>query len=506
MAVKTAELRHEGGLRFVARTGSGFEIAMDNEIGGTAPRPTEVLAAAIGGCTAMDVVSILEKKRQQVTRYAIRVEGTQRDAHPHAFRRVDIVHEVEGPAVDVEAVRRRDRALGDAVLLRLDGLASGAAELHHRYVVISPEGAAPVEGEAVVTGPRMELPPDEAWRRWRPRAAIAVVGHRRVRRDRFAASRRPVRPVRGRPAAQTSRGTHSRCRTRARAGVGRRNDCARRDGRGPRGARAGATRCMTMRQAVYSHAHHERLRRSGSAASAARGGRARRPPSGGGGAPGRAAPRGPLDARGGPPRTRAGRADPGRDRRRHRLRRRRAGPPAHAPPERRDRRARRPRPRATSRSAGTHIHLDRTGLHVDATVPDADAVFLALPHGAAAEIVPDLVATGAAIIDLGPDFRLRDPADYPRWYGFEHPRPDLLDRRRLRPAGAPPRRARRRCATRRPRSSARPAATRPPRSSPSPRSPGPGSSATSSSTPRAASRAPAASRSRTSCSARSTRA
>ncbi len=75
---------------------------------------------------------------------------------------------------------------------------------------------------------------------------------------------------------------------------------------------------------------------------------------------------------------------------------------------------------------GTHIHLDRTGLHVDATVPDADAIFLALPHGAAAEIVPELTANGAAIIDLGPDFRLRDAADYPRWYGFEHPRPDLL--------------------------------------------------------------------------------
>jgi N-acetyl-gamma-glutamyl-phosphate reductase len=75
---------------------------------------------------------------------------------------------------------------------------------------------------------------------------------------------------------------------------------------------------------------------------------------------------------------------------------------------------------------GTHIHLDRTGLHVDATVPEADAIFLALPHGAAAEIVPDLAATGAAIIDLGPDFRLRAAADYPRWYGFEHPRADLL--------------------------------------------------------------------------------
>ncbi len=84
------------------------------------------------------------------------------------------------------------------------------------------------------------------------------------------------------------------------------------------------------------------------------------------------------------------------------------------------------RSRSREPIGGTHIHLDRTGLHVDATVPEADAVFLALPHGAAAEIVPELAANGAAIIDLGPDFRLHDPADYPRWYGFTHPRPDLL--------------------------------------------------------------------------------
>ena len=49
-----------------------------------------------------------------------------------------------------------------------------------------------------------------------------------------------------------------------------------------------------------------------------------------------------------------------------------------------------------------------------------------LPHGAAAALVPDLLAEGRTIIDLGPDFRLRDPADYPRWYHFEHPAPDLL--------------------------------------------------------------------------------
>ncbi len=77
--------------------------------------------------------------------------------------------------------------------------------------------------------------------------------------------------------------------------------------------------------------------------------------------------------------------------------------------------------------AGIHPHLAGTGLTVQSELPPADAVFLALPHGAAAALVPNLVAAGTAIIDQGPDFRLRDPSDYPRWYGFEHPRPDLLD-------------------------------------------------------------------------------
>jgi N-acetyl-gamma-glutamyl-phosphate reductase len=76
---------------------------------------------------------------------------------------------------------------------------------------------------------------------------------------------------------------------------------------------------------------------------------------------------------------------------------------------------------------GHHPHLATTGLAVATALPAADAVFLALPHGVAAGMVPDIVATGTAVIDLGPDFRLRDPDDYPRWYGFEHPHAELLD-------------------------------------------------------------------------------
>jgi N-acetyl-gamma-glutamyl-phosphate reductase len=76
--------------------------------------------------------------------------------------------------------------------------------------------------------------------------------------------------------------------------------------------------------------------------------------------------------------------------------------------------------------AGTHAHLAGTGLAVESELPTVDAVFLALPHGAAAGMVPGIVADRTAVIDLGPDFRLREPGDYPTWYGFEHPYPDLL--------------------------------------------------------------------------------
>ena len=76
-----------------------------------------------------------------------------------------------------------------------------------------------------------------------------------------------------------------------------------------------------------------------------------------------------------------------------------------------------------------HPHLAGTDLALESELSEAaDAVFLALPHGTAAQVVPDLLERGVTVIDQGPDFRLRDAADYPRWYGFEHPRPELLAR------------------------------------------------------------------------------
>jgi N-acetyl-gamma-glutamyl-phosphate reductase len=59
---------------------------------------------------------------------------------------------------------------------------------------------------------------------------------------------------------------------------------------------------------------------------------------------------------------------------------------------------------------------------------EAEVVFLALPHGVAAEFVRPLLEAGRVVIDLSADFRLRDPAVYEEFYGHAHPAPELLSR------------------------------------------------------------------------------
>jgi N-acetyl-gamma-glutamyl-phosphate reductase len=59
---------------------------------------------------------------------------------------------------------------------------------------------------------------------------------------------------------------------------------------------------------------------------------------------------------------------------------------------------------------------------------DVDLVFLALPHGASQRLMPELLYAGPKVVDLGADFRLRDPAVYERWYGEAHVAPELLER------------------------------------------------------------------------------
>jgi N-acetyl-gamma-glutamyl-phosphate reductase len=78
------------------------------------------------------------------------------------------------------------------------------------------------------------------------------------------------------------------------------------------------------------------------------------------------------------------------------------------------------------RDVQPHLHDAPASLTVGGDVGDADVVITALPAGEAAKQAGAWLAEGRALIDVGSDFRLRDPTAYERWYGYTHPAPELL--------------------------------------------------------------------------------
>jgi putative redox protein len=157
---KKVSLRHDGGLRFVARTGTGHDVVVDNATGDTGPRPTELVLAAIAGCTAMDVVDILAKKRQVVDGYSVEVSGTQREKAPNVFTDITVTHVVEGN-VETEAVRRSIELSATKYCTVSAQIAGGPARISHRYTIKRPGGqgvaAGEESGEVVVTGPNKKI-------------------------------------------------------------------------------------------------------------------------------------------------------------------------------------------------------------------------------------------------------------------------------------------------------------------------------------------------------------
>jgi len=102
-------MRLVDGLKFDVRTGNGAELRIDSPKAGedpTGPSPVELVLVGLGGCGAMDVISILRKMRQEVTDYALRVTGERAEDHPRVFTSAVIHHFLRGRGLHEESVRR----------------------------------------------------------------------------------------------------------------------------------------------------------------------------------------------------------------------------------------------------------------------------------------------------------------------------------------------------------------------------------------------------------------
>ncbi len=98
------------GLQLIGYASSGHGVIMDasNEIGGEdkGSRPMELVLIALGGCTAMDVISIMQKKKQDLRGLEIKIDGTRSEEHPKVYKKINIHYIFKGKNLSEEACKR----------------------------------------------------------------------------------------------------------------------------------------------------------------------------------------------------------------------------------------------------------------------------------------------------------------------------------------------------------------------------------------------------------------
>jgi putative redox protein len=126
MSTVRAKLTYTNGLQFVGQADSGHAIVLDSDsgVGGqnSGLRPMELLAIGLGGCSGMDVASILKKKKEKLSGLEINVEGRKAEDHPQKYTDMRIEFIVKGRNLSEEAVRK-------AIQLSMDKYCSVKATL-----------------------------------------------------------------------------------------------------------------------------------------------------------------------------------------------------------------------------------------------------------------------------------------------------------------------------------------------------------------------------------------
>lgn len=130
--------------QFVATSGTGHHLLMDDASGNSGAKPIELVAIALAGCTAFDVINILRKKRQQVTGYEVKVEAEQAANPPQVFTAVRIHHVVTGMEVSPQAVEDAIR-LSEEKYCSVGAMVQKSAELHTTFEIVPVAEAVLVE-------------------------------------------------------------------------------------------------------------------------------------------------------------------------------------------------------------------------------------------------------------------------------------------------------------------------------------------------------------------------
>jgi len=139
---KMAVVHFAGDGLFVGISPGGHAQVIETDAArASAVTPMEMLLLALGGCTAVDVISILHKKRERVTGYRVEVRGERREEHPRKYTRLEVRHVVRGHNVSEKAVRQAVE-LSEEKYCSVAATLRPAAEIVSSYEIIEEDGGA----------------------------------------------------------------------------------------------------------------------------------------------------------------------------------------------------------------------------------------------------------------------------------------------------------------------------------------------------------------------------
>ncbi len=134
--IYNATIKYAGDDFFIGTTPSGHAQAIDTKGDRkSAPTPMEMLLVSVAACTAADVVSILEKKRQKISDYKVEIKGERREEFPQAFVKFHVHHIVYGTDVSEQAVAQAIE-LSDTKYCSVAATVRPTAEIVTSYEII----------------------------------------------------------------------------------------------------------------------------------------------------------------------------------------------------------------------------------------------------------------------------------------------------------------------------------------------------------------------------------
>jgi putative redox protein len=132
MAIQ-AHLKWTEGLQFVARAGSSPAVVLDSTEGGSGVSPMQMVLIGVAGCTAIDVIMIMKKKRANIARFEVNVTGEMEESYPKRYAHIHIEYVLYGKDIKPKGV---EQAIELSEKKFCSAMASLNAEFEHTYRIV----------------------------------------------------------------------------------------------------------------------------------------------------------------------------------------------------------------------------------------------------------------------------------------------------------------------------------------------------------------------------------